>query len=67
MIRTRICSIAFFAISFIMSGTRSYAQSWVQVGSAGFSAGTMQFPTIVINASGTPYLVYEDVANGYKA
>src|SRR5207248_2304740 len=41
--------------------------SWVTVGSAGFSAGSISAnstPSIAIDGSGTPYVVYTDNANG---
>ncbi|RMG90329.1 MAG: choice-of-anchor D domain-containing protein, partial [Chloroflexi bacterium] len=41
--------------------------SWVTVGSAGFSAGYAYYTSIALDASGTPYVVYEDYGNGYKA
>ena len=40
--------------------------SWVTVGSAGFSAGAAYYTSIAIDTSGTPYVVYEDSANGQK-
>jgi len=41
--------------------------SWVTVGLAGFSAGKADFPSLAIDSSGTPYVVYSDSVFGYKA
>ncbi|MDD3284980.1 MAG: hypothetical protein PHZ07_05290, partial [Patescibacteria group bacterium] len=40
---------------------------WENVGSAGFSAGTVITPTLAIDSSGTPYVAYRDVENSSKA
>ncbi len=40
---------------------------WVQVGSPNFSAGEAWTISIAIDNSGTPYVVYMDSVNGYKA
>jgi RHS repeat-associated protein len=42
--------------------------SWAYVGSAGFSAGTIQYGiSLAFAPSGTPYVAYEDVGNNYQA
>lgn len=41
--------------------------TWVNVGSAGFSAGDINAPSIAIDTKGTPYVVFSDVGNTYKA
>ena len=33
----------------------------------GFSAGTVDYTSIAVNTSNTPYVVYKDVANSNKA
>ncbi|WP_261808006.1 fibronectin type III domain-containing protein [Paenibacillus sp. N3.4] len=43
------------------------AMSWQLAGSAGFSAGAANYTSIAIDSSGTPYVVYEDYGNSYKA
>ena len=40
--------------------------SWVNAGTAGFSAGGVQSPSIAINGSGTPYVAYSDSFNSAK-
>jgi len=45
----------------------AFAQSWHTVGSADFSAGTVGYPSMAIDGSGTPYVVYQDAGNSYKA
>jgi hypothetical protein len=46
----------------------STAQSaWQQVGGAGFTAGQSNYTSLVIDSSGTPYVAYQDAANGHKA
>ena len=37
------------------------------VGAAGFSAGEVEYTSLAIDSSGTPYLAFVDVANGNKA
>ena len=41
--------------------------AWVQVGSVGFSAGQADHTSIAIDSSGTPYVVYKDYDNSFKA
>lgn len=36
------------------------------VGKKGFAAGEADFPSLFISSEGTPYVVYEDIANGNK-
>ena len=40
---------------------------WVYVGNRDFSAGYAQYTSIAIDTGGTPYVVYQDSVNGYKA
>src|SRR5258708_21429478 len=40
--------------------------TWVNVGSPGFSAGTGAYTSLAFS-NGTPYVVYEDWINGFKA
>ncbi|WP_256758450.1 S-layer homology domain-containing protein [Cohnella sp. WQ 127256] len=40
---------------------------WADVGSAGFSTGNVNYTSIAIDNSGTPYVVYQDEGNSYKA
>ena len=62
------CIKSLLAILLISCGiARSHAQAWNTLGSAGFSAGEAAYTTMAIDQSGTPYVFYEDVANGYKA
>ena len=44
-----------------------HAQSWLPVGSPGFSAGLANYTSLAIDKSGTPYVVYEDYGNNYSA
>jgi ABC-type phosphate transport system substrate-binding protein len=41
--------------------------SWVTVGSAGFSADAVDYPSLAIDGSGMLYVAYADWGNGYKA
>gem|GEM_PF-3345403 len=41
--------------------------SWEAVGSAGFSAGAADYTSIAFDSSNTPYVVYQDAGNNYKA
>ncbi len=41
--------------------------NWQNVGTPGFSAGTADKTSIILDSSGIPYVVYSDVANGGKA
>jgi len=43
----------------------SRAQTWVNVGSPGFSADTATWTSIAIDGSGTPYVVYQDSIYGH--
>ncbi|KLU59000.1 N-acetylmuramoyl-L-alanine amidase LytC precursor [Peptococcaceae bacterium CEB3] len=44
-----------------------WSPPWQTVGSAGFSAGGAHYTSIAIDSSGTPYAVYQDEGNSYKA
>jgi len=41
--------------------------SWVNVGSAGFSAGGAGYISLAIDSNNTPYVAYQDNGNGDKA
>jgi hypothetical protein len=41
--------------------------NWVTVGSAGFSAGGVNYITMAIDSSNTPYVAYQDAGNGFRA
>jgi uncharacterized repeat protein (TIGR02543 family) len=43
------------------------AEQWVDVGSAGFSSGDAVSTNIAVDSSGTPFVVYIDEGNSYKA
>ncbi|MEN6325731.1 MAG: S-layer homology domain-containing protein [Syntrophomonas sp.] len=43
------------------------SEGWTTVGNAGFSAGEVFHTDLVLDNSGTPYVTYEDNANGNKA
>jgi len=45
----------------------SFAQSWNVLGDPGFSLGMTNFNSMAIDVNNTPYVVYEDFANAYKA
>ena len=47
--------------------SRANGQLWQNVGNAGFSAGAASYTSIAIDGSGTPFVVYRDEENGYKA
>jgi hypothetical protein len=40
---------------------------WVTVGTAGFSAGAVQYVSLALGASGTPYVAYKDAGNNNYA
>lgn len=46
--------------------TKTFAQ-WQNVGTAGFSAGSMDMPSLKFSPSGEPYVAYQDSVNSYKA
>ncbi len=43
------------------------SSDWVNVGNPGFSAGEAEGTSIVFDSNDVPYVLYQDVANGYKA
>ncbi|MBU1299984.1 MAG: VCBS repeat-containing protein, partial [Bacteroidetes bacterium] len=51
------------------STVRSFTTSlnWWDVGTPGFSAGAVLYPSFAIDRGGTPYAVYRDGGNGQKA
>lgn len=46
--------------------TYAHAQVWVYVEHEGISAGQIDYPDIVVDGNGTPYIAYEDLANDQK-
>ena len=63
----RICVIALMLL-FTMTSQKAGAQTWNNIGTAGFTSGpALQSTAIAIDGSGTPYVVYKDGANGNKA
>ena len=57
--------MALFAI--VITCSAAHAQTWQPLGNPGFSAGVVQYTSIAINSSGTPYVVYQDDTNSKKA
>ncbi|WP_028601705.1 IPTL-CTERM sorting domain-containing protein [Ottowia thiooxydans] len=45
----------------------SLGTAWELVGSAGFSAGLVYFPSLAFGPDGKPYVAYRDIVNGDKA
>ena len=43
------------------------AGTWVPVGSPGFSAGAANNTSLALDGNGTPYVAYQDLANGFRA
>ena len=41
--------------------------NWVNVGTAGFSAGKAYYTSLAFSPSERPYVAYEDIGNSYKA
>ena len=62
--KNKITSLAIGCITILLLELAAYsdarAQTWVNTGSAGFSAGEVNWTNIAIDGSGTPYVVYED-------
>ncbi len=64
---TRFMRLAFaVGLMFIVMAGPALAD-WEPVGMPGFSPGTALFSSLVLDASGVPYVAYEDMANGQKA
>jgi len=40
---------------------------WQVTGAAGFSAGEVEYTSLVLDRNGTPYVAYRDYGNGFKA
>ncbi|MFC5404298.1 hemoblobin-interacting domain-containing protein, partial [Cohnella soli] len=54
-------------ILLVSGGGKAYAatvQKWKEVGTPYFSAGGIQYPSLVVAADGTPYLAYSDGGSG---
>ncbi|MCP4142350.1 MAG: sortase [Chloroflexi bacterium] len=63
----RSFSITLVLVATLFSATGILAaSSWVNVGSPGFSAGKAFYTSLAFDGS-TPYVAYQDAANGYKA
>jgi hypothetical protein len=58
------CLIPF---SIVFTSFATHAQSWTPLGSRGFSAGEVEYTSLALDTGGTPYIAFQDVANGYKA
>jgi hypothetical protein len=56
-----------YAGSTLVIGSLYSGSTWVTVGSPGFTASTVEFPLLVFAPDGTPYVAYDDEANGGKA
>lgn len=57
----------FLLIAGILFTHLTHAQHFTNVGSPGFSDCIMRFPSLAVSNSGTPYMVYSDSVNNYKA
>jgi len=57
------------AATLVMAGCskKKSSDSWVTLGSAGFSAGPVQYASMAVDSSNTPYVVYQDGGNSNKA
>ncbi len=53
-------------LALIVSFSSSFSQSWNLVGTEGFTGGIIML-SMAINAGGTPYVAFEDMATGNKA
>ena len=51
-------------LSGVFACYNTHAQSWATVGSAGFSDTTAYSTSMVMNSSGTPYVLFQDQGNG---
>jgi hypothetical protein len=47
-------------ITLISGSSGLYAQTWVNVGSAGFSPSATVYTSIVIDGAGSPYVAFEE-------
>jgi len=56
-----------FTLLIAVTCSTAHAQSWINVGSAGLSDSAASFINIAVDKSGTPYIVYEDAADSFKA
>jgi len=57
-----------FLFGMAMAGTFCPAWAdWEAVGTAGFSADRAEYPRIALDSNDTPYVVYRDAGNSYKA
>ncbi|MDD3284866.1 MAG: GLUG motif-containing protein [Patescibacteria group bacterium] len=69
--KTSMKKLVFFSLVFlflIIGVKTSFATAdWINVGSAGFSAGRADYTSIAIDTTGTPYVVYMDFGNSNKA
>ncbi|HNZ86862.1 MAG TPA: hypothetical protein PKL50_04220, partial [bacterium] len=62
--------LCFTFLFFIILGIQTcYAEgeSWQYLGQPAFSAGRADYTSIAIDATGTPYVVYQDYGNSNKA
>ncbi len=55
------------AVCMVLFVSSNLYAGWVQVGTAGFSAGTATYMSLAIDSSNTPYVAYQDMANSQKA
>ncbi len=52
---------------FALIAVSAHAQSWGVVGILGFSGAEADYESMALDTSGTPYVVYQDYANSFKA
>ena len=63
-ISTMRCAIV---LIFFCCWVQATAQTWHNVGNAGFSTGTANYTSLALDTGGTPYVAYQDASNGNKA
>lgn len=49
----------------VLFAVKGYSQLWANVGKPGFSANASYLNSMAVGPDGTPYVAYQDAANGY--